>query len=115
MVRLINGADKQHTWDIPVIKIITIVHFFYTVFYCFSGKLFARQLQLDNPDRYTGHWCRPTSLSLGADKGMNAAQEQTVDQHKSAVMPFLRHYPDADTLYDSILAFQLRIKAYQCH
>ena len=36
MVRLINGADKQHTWDIPVIEIITIVHFFILYFIVFQ-------------------------------------------------------------------------------
>ena len=59
------------------------------------GKFFAALLGLDDPHRYTGHWCRRTALSLGADRGMSAAQLMGLGGHKSmkSVMTYIDRAP----------------------
>ena len=60
-----------------------------------TGKYFAAILELDNPEKFTGHWVRRTSLSIGGDRGMSAPQLMGLGGHKSiqSVMKYIDRAP----------------------
>lgn len=51
------------------------------------GKIIAAFLNLPEPERYTGHFLRTTSATLGAEAGFTVPQLQQLGTWKSAGMP----------------------------
>lgn len=60
-----------------------------------AGKFFAAMLGLEEPEKYTGHWVRRTSLSIGGDRGMTAPQLMGLGGHRSmqSVMRYIDRAP----------------------
>ena len=60
-----------------------------------TGKFFAALLGLEHPEKYTGHWVRRTTLSIGGDRGMTAPQLMGLGGHRSiqSVMRYIDRAP----------------------